>query len=114
MIVDYKYSEKTNKATWKYKAKKYEIKLENPGIVKLYEYLERLFVLKIEDNTSVLYIYDGEGKEVERKVSTKDFCITGFRGGVMEPEIVVVNKGKKMIYIYDVKKKRLKKTKEVL
>ncbi len=85
MILDYQYTESTGKIQWRFKAQDQEITVKNPQIVKCYEYLDRIFVLSVENKTSVLYVYGPEGDLLDKVVSTKDFFISGIRGGIMDP-----------------------------
>ncbi len=115
MILNFKYNKAKNIITWRFKAQEQQLKVKNPQIVKCYEYLDRIFVLTVEDKTSVLYVYNPEGEISDKVTSTKEFFISGMRKGIINPEFVVRGKGKEpTIYIYDVKKKQFKDTGEVV
>ena len=115
MILNFKYDKKNNLITWKFKAQKQQLKLNNPEMVKCYEYLDRIFVVTIENQMSVLYVYSSEGELCDKVTSTKDFFISGMRKGILSPEFIIRGKGKEpTIYTYDVKKKVFTNTGEVL
>ena len=117
MILNFNYDEKKGTISWRFKAQDQKVTVKNPKIVKCYEYLDRILVLSIEEETkmSVLYVYNPEGELSDKVVSTKDFFISGIREGIISPELVVRGKGKEpTIYTYDVKKKQFNNTGEVL
>lgn len=115
MILNFKYDTAKEKVTWRFKAQNQGITVKNPQIVKCYEYLDRIFVLTLENKVSVLYVYGPEGELIDKIVSTKDFFISGIRGGIIEPEFIVRAKGKEpKIYIYNAKKRKFTDTGEVV
>lgn len=115
MITNFEYSAKDKKISWHFKAQNKVLKLENPQIVKCYEYLDRIFVISLKGKNTVLSVYDSEANLSDEIESKPGFIITGFRSGVINPEVVIrENVNEPSIYIYDVKKKTLKKTDEVV
>ncbi len=115
VILNFKYNKDDGLLTWRYKAQNQSLKINDPKIVKCYEYLDKIFVLTVEEKTSVLYIYDGETKLDQKIVSTKDFFISGIREGIITPELIVRAKNKPAkIYIYNAKKHKIEETDEVL
>lgn len=115
MILDFNYSKKTGNLSWRFKGEAYEIKIDDAKIVRNYEFLEKIFVIKIENNTSVLYVYDAEGKLYDKIISTKDFFVAGVRGGILQPEFLIKRKGyEPEIFIYEVKNKKFSHTGELI
>jgi len=115
MILNFKYDEEKGKINWRFKAQNKQLTVKNPQIVKCYEYLDRIFVLTVEDKVSVLYVYGPEGELADRIVSTKDFFISGIRGGIMDPEFIIRAKGKEpRIYTYNAKKRKFNDTGEII
>lgn len=115
MIINFKSSIKTGEISWHYKAEDYEIKVKDPKIIKCYEYLEKFFILKIENNVSVLYVYDAEGRVYDKIISNKDFFIAGIREGILDPEFLIKRKGKEpTIFIYKAKQKHFVNTHEII
>ena len=115
MILNFDYDKSKGVISWRFKAQNQKVKVNNPQIVKCYEYLDRIFVLSIENKTSILYVYSPEGDISDKVVSTKDFFISGMREGIISPEFVIRGKGKQpTIYTYDVKKKTFNDTGEIL
>lgn len=115
MILDFINSKKTGELSWKFKGNVYSIKVEDAKIIKNYEFLEKIFVIKVEDNTSVLYVYDAEGNLYDKVISNSSFFIKGIRGGILQPEFLITRKDHDpTIFIYDAKKKKFINTGEIL
>lgn len=115
MIINFKHTKKNGEIKWRFKGEDRTIKVKNAKIVRNFEYLEKIFIIRIEDNTTVLYIYDAEGQLYDKYVSTKEFFISGIRGGIIEPEIVVKSENNPTyIYIYKAKQKKFENTLEIV
>lgn len=115
MILDFNNSKKTGELSWKFKGNTYKVKIEDAKIVKNYEFLEKVFVIKVENRTSVLYVYDAEGNLYDKIVSKPGFFIKGMRGGILQPEFLITAKDKEpTIFIYDAKKKTFVNTGEII
>lgn len=115
MILDFHYDKKTGDADWRFKGEIIKTNIDNAQIVRNYEFLEKIFVIKIENKTSVLYIYDAKGNLYDKIISTKDFFIAGIRGGILQPEFLIKRKGKEdKIFIYETKKRKFVDTGEVI
>lgn len=115
MILDFIESKKTGELSWKFKGNIYSQKIEHAKIIKNYEFLEKIFVIAVENKNSVLYVIDAEGKIYDKVVSNKDFFIKGIRGGILQPEFLITRQGyDPTIFIYDAKKKEFINTGEIV
>lgn len=115
MILDFNQSKNTGELSWKFKGEVYTKKVENAKIIKNYEFLEKIFVITVEEKNSVLYVYDAEGNLYDKIVSNSNFFIKGIRGGILHPEFLITRKDHEpTIYIYDTKKKSFKNTGEII
>ena len=115
MILDFNYSKKTGELSWRFKGELYQITVKNAKIIRNYEFLEKIFIIKVEKNTSILYVYDAKGDLYDQVVSTKDFFIAGIRGGILQPEFLIKRKGyPDSIFTYETKKKKFIDTKEII
>lgn len=114
MILDFTQSE-IGDFSWRFKGNLYSKKIENARIVRNYEFLEKIFVIAVEDNTSVLYVIDAEGSIYDKVVSTHEFFIKGIRGGILQPEFLITSKDHEpTIYTYNVKSKTFVDTGEII
>lgn len=115
MILDFIISQKTGELSWKFKGETYSINVPDAKIVKNYEFLEKIFVIKAENKTSVLYVYDAEGNLYDKVESSSEFFIKGIRGGILQPEFLITRKDyEPTIFIYDAKKKTFIDTGEII
>lgn len=115
MILDFKYSKKDGEMNWRFKGVNYSVDVSDAKLVKNYEFLEKIFVIKIENNTSVLYVYDAKGDIYDKIISTKTFFIAGMRGGILQPEFLIKRKNKQdCIFTYESKKKKFINTEEYI
>lgn len=115
MILDFIESKKTGEMSWKFKGNFYTQKVENAKIIRNYEFLEKIFVIAVENNNSVLYIFDAEANLYDKYVSNNTFFIKGIRGGILQPEFLITSKDHKpTIFIYDAKNKKFIDTGEVI
>lgn len=113
MILDFNYTKKTGELNWRYKGEIYNMKVDDAKIVRNYEFLEKIFVLKIENNTSVLYVYDAEANLYDKVISDKNFFIAGIRGGILQPEFLIKRKGHTpAIFTYEAKRQQFVNTGE--
>ena len=114
MILDFHYNKKTGETDWRFKGEVFKTTITDASIVRNYEFLEKIFVIKIENKFSVLYVYDAKGDLYDKIVSTKDFFIAGMRGGILQPEFLIKRKGMEdEIFIYETKKKKFVDTGEL-
>lgn len=115
MILDFNNSKTTGELSWKFKGNVYSINAKGAKIVRNYEFLEKIFVIKAENNTSVLYVYDAEGNLYDKVVSDSNFFIKGIRGGILLPEFLITRKNfKPTIFTYDSKKRIFNNTGEII
>lgn len=115
MILDFTQSKDIGEFSWRFKGTTHSQKIDNAKIVKNYEFLEKIFVIAAEDNTSVLYVIDAEGGIFDRVVSTQEFFIKGIRGGILQPEFLITSKDHEpTIYTYNVKTKGFVDTGEIV
>lgn len=115
MILDFEQSQKIGEFSWRFKGNLYSKKVDGAKIVKNYEFLEKIFVISAENNTSVLYVFDAEGNVYDKIVSTQEFFIKGIRGGILQPEFLITSKDHEpTIYTYNAKTKSFVDTGEIV
>lgn len=115
MILDFIQSKKTGELSWKFKGSVYTQKVENAKIIKNYEFLEKIFVIAVENKNSVLYVFDAEGNIYDKIISNNKFFIKGIRGGILQPEFLITSENHEpTIYTYDAKNKKFINTGEIV